>query len=175
MSISSSLNAGVAGLAANATRLAAISDNISNSGTYGYKRVIADFEGMVINQARGAGVYSAGGVRASTVRLIDQRGTLVATSNPTDLAISGRGMLPVIPAASTSRLTIRPCGPDPLTADRSSPFSLAIRRARGEANTRAPPETGAAGAGAAAATVVGAGAALAAATGAAAGFAADAS
>ncbi len=37
MSISSSLNAGVAGLAANATRLATISDNIANSGTYGYK------------------------------------------------------------------------------------------------------------------------------------------
>ncbi|MDO5640784.1 MAG: flagellar hook-basal body complex protein [Paracoccus sp. (in: a-proteobacteria)] len=100
MSISSSLSAGVAGLAANATRLAAISDNIANSATYGYKRVIADFEGMVINQARGAGVYSAGGVRASTARLIDQRGPLVATSNPTDLAISGRGMLPVIPSAS---------------------------------------------------------------------------
>ncbi|MFD1795146.1 flagellar hook-basal body complex protein [Paracoccus aurantiacus] len=100
MSISSSLNAGVAGLAANATRLATISDNISNSGTYGYKRVIADFEGMVINQARGAGTYAAGGVRASTVRLIDQRGTLVSTSNPTDLAISGRGMLPVIPSVS---------------------------------------------------------------------------
>ncbi|WBU56331.1 flagellar hook protein FlgE [Paracoccus sediminicola] len=100
MSISSSLNAGVAGLAANATRLATISDNISNSGTFGYKRVIADFEGMVINQARGAGVYSAGGVRASTTRLIDQRGTLVPTSNPTDLAISGRGMLPVMPSVS---------------------------------------------------------------------------
>lgn len=100
MSISSSLNAGVAGLAANATRLATISDNIANSGTFGYKRMISDFEGMVINQARGAGVYSAGGVRASTARLIDQRGTLVATSNPTDLAISGRGMLPVIPSVS---------------------------------------------------------------------------
>ena len=100
MSISSSLNAGVAGLAANATRLATISDNISNSGTFGYKRITADFEGMVINQARGAGVYSAGGVRASTARLIDQRGTLVQTSNPTDLAISGRGMLPVVPSAS---------------------------------------------------------------------------
>ena len=100
MSISSSLNAGVAGLAANATRLATISDNISNSGTFGYKRIIADFEGMVINQARGAGVNSAGGVRASTARLIDQRGTLVPTSNPTDLAIAGRGMLPVIPSVS---------------------------------------------------------------------------
>eukprot|EP00581_Thalassiosira_minuscula_P026371 CAMPEP_0184428834 /NCGR_PEP_ID=MMETSP0738-20130409/220108_1 /TAXON_ID=385413 /ORGANISM="Thalassiosira miniscula, Strain CCMP1093" /LENGTH=40 /DNA_ID= /DNA_START= /DNA_END= /DNA_ORIENTATION= len=39
MSISSSLNAGVAGLNANATRLATISDNIANSATYGYRRV----------------------------------------------------------------------------------------------------------------------------------------
>jgi flagellar hook protein FlgE len=35
MTISSSLNAGVAGLNANATRLATISDNIANSGMYG--------------------------------------------------------------------------------------------------------------------------------------------
>lgn len=95
MSISSSLNAGVAGLAANATRLATIADNISNSGTYGYKRVETDFEGMVINQSRGAGVYSAGGVRAQTSRVIDERGTLVSTSHPLDMAIAGRGMLPV--------------------------------------------------------------------------------
>lgn len=95
MSISSSLNAGVAGLSANATRLATISDNIANSGTYGYKRASTDFENFVINQARGAGTYSAGGVRASSTRLIDEHGALVATSNALDLAVSGRGMLPV--------------------------------------------------------------------------------
>ncbi|AXC48885.1 flagellar hook-basal body complex protein [Paracoccus suum] len=95
MSISSSLNAGVAGLAANATRLSTIADNISNSGTYGYKRVQTDFEGMVINQSRGAGVYSAGGVRASTSRVIDQRGAMISTAHPLDIAIAGRGMLPV--------------------------------------------------------------------------------
>ena len=100
MSISSSLNAGVAGLAANATRLAGISDNIANSGTYGYKRVNTQFEGMVINQARGAGVYSAGGVRAMTSRVIDQKGALISSSHPLDLAISGRDMLPVIPSAT---------------------------------------------------------------------------
>ena len=98
MSISSSLNAGVAGLAANATRLATISDNIANSGTYGYKRVNTEFESMVINQARGAGVYSAGGVRAQTSRIIDEKGALVSSSHPLDLAISGRGMLPVMPS-----------------------------------------------------------------------------
>lgn len=98
MSISSSLNAGVAGLAANATRLAGISDNIANSGTFGYKRVETDFESMVINQARGAGLYSAGGARATTARLIDEKGALVASSNPLDIAIAGRGMLPVMPS-----------------------------------------------------------------------------
>ncbi len=41
------------------------------------------------------GRYSAGGVSASNMRLIDQRGPLVGTNNSTDLAVSGRGMLPV--------------------------------------------------------------------------------
>lgn len=99
MTISSALNAGVAGLNANATRLATISDNIANSGTYGYKRADADFASMVIKGGAGAGVYSAGGVRATSYRLIDERGSLVGTSNALDLAISGRGMLPVTDAA----------------------------------------------------------------------------
>jgi len=105
MSISSSLNAGVAGLSANATRLATISDNIANSGTYGYKRADADFENFVIDQVQGAGTYSAGGVRASTTRLVDEHGALVATSNALDLAVSGRGMLPVTTDASLNSST----------------------------------------------------------------------
>lgn len=98
MTISSSLNAGVAGLNANATRLATISDNIANSATYGYKRAATDFQSMVISEAPGAGTYSAGGVRAATERLINERGALVSTSNALDLAVSGRGMLPVTPS-----------------------------------------------------------------------------
>lgn len=96
MTISSSLNAGVAGLQANATRLASISDNIANSSTYGYKRVETDFHSVVISANGGS--YSAGGVRAVTERLIDQRGALVSTSNATDLAVRGRGFLPVTQA-----------------------------------------------------------------------------
>lgn len=96
MTISSSLNAGVAGLQANATRLASISDNIANSSTYGYKRVQTDFESLVVS-SRG-GTYSAGGVRAETQRLVDERGPLVSTNNATDLAIRGRGFLPVAQA-----------------------------------------------------------------------------
>lgn len=100
MTISSSLNAGVAGLSANASRLATISDNISNASTYGYKRAEADFHSLVSGDARGS--YSAGGVRISTQRMVDQQGSLVTTTNPTDLAVRGRGFLPVTPQTSVS-------------------------------------------------------------------------
>jgi flagellar hook protein FlgE len=93
MTISSSLNAGVMGLSVNATKLATISDNVANSGTIGYKRAAADFVSMVIAETPAA--YSAGGVRVETVRLADEQGALFATGSSTDLAIAGRGFLPV--------------------------------------------------------------------------------
>jgi len=93
MTISSSLNAGIAGLTANASRLASISDNIANSSTYGYKKVQTDFHSMVVSSS--GGTYSAGGIRSTTQRLIGEGGSLVSTSNATDLAVRGRGMLPV--------------------------------------------------------------------------------
>ncbi|MBF9042664.1 flagellar hook-basal body complex protein [Rhodobacterales bacterium HKCCE4037] len=98
MTISSSLNAGVAGLSVNASRLATIADNIANSGTHGYKRAVADFHSMVIES--GSGIYSAGGVRVTTQRMIDQPGALATTNNPTDLAVRGRGFLPVTTGAA---------------------------------------------------------------------------
>ncbi len=94
MTISSALNAGVAGLNAYATRLATISDNIANSSTYGYKRAESDFHSVVVN-GNAVASYAAGGVRTSAMRLIDERGSLIATSNATDLAIDGRGFLAV--------------------------------------------------------------------------------
>lgn len=100
MTISSSLNAGVAGLNANATRLGTISDNIANASTFGYKRATTDFHSMVIS-SRGA-TYSAGGVRTTTQRLIDGRGSLVSTSNPTDLAVRGGGLIPVALASEVT-------------------------------------------------------------------------
>lgn len=98
MSISSALNAGVAGLNANGVRLASISDNIANSSTFGYKRVRTDFASLVM-PGSSPGSYSAGGVRSSVLRLIDERGPLVTTDNATDIAIGGRGFIPVAEAA----------------------------------------------------------------------------
>ena len=97
MSISSSLNAGVAGLTANASKLSTISDNIANSATYGYKRVETDFHSMVMSNS--GGTYTAGGVRATSQRVVDQSGSLVSTSNATDMAVRGRGFLPVAEAS----------------------------------------------------------------------------
>ena len=101
MSISSSMNSGVSGLQANATRLATIADNIANSSTFGYKRVVADFHSLVVMQSDGS--YSAGGVRTSITRMIDQRGAMVTTDNATDLAISGRGMMAVTSATALNQ------------------------------------------------------------------------
>ncbi len=95
MTISSSLNAGVTGLSVNASKLAAISDNISNSKTYGYKRADVDFSSVALTTREGA--YTAGGVRASAFRVVDSQGSLSTTTNSLDIAIGGKGMLPVTP------------------------------------------------------------------------------
>ncbi|CUH79686.1 flagellar hook protein FlgE [Tropicibacter naphthalenivorans] len=97
MTISSSLNAGVSGLTANASRLGTISDNIANSSTYGYRRAETEFNSLVMSNSGRS--YTAGGVATNNVRLIDQKGSLVTTDNATDLAIRGRGMLPVVSAS----------------------------------------------------------------------------
>lgn len=95
MTISSSMNAGVAGLNVNAGKLATISDNIANAGTYGYKRVETEFASLVTGAA--AGRYSAGGVMGRSLRAISEEGSLVTTGNALDIAVAGRGMLPVRP------------------------------------------------------------------------------
>lgn len=100
MSLSSSLNAGVAGLSVNATRLAVISDNIANSSTAGYRRADADFSALVT--PGGPGSYSAGGVTVSPYRDVERSGTLISTANSTDISATGRGMLPVTTTDSVS-------------------------------------------------------------------------
>jgi flagellar hook protein FlgE len=89
MSISSAMLAGVTGLTANSSSLAAISDNIANANTVGYKRSAENFSDLVNTVSPTS--YDAGGVTTETQRYIKQQGTLQATSNVTDLAISGQG------------------------------------------------------------------------------------
>lgn len=86
------------GLSVNSTRLSTISDNIANSGTFGYKRSMVDFASVVTSQTPGS--YDAGGVRATTFKEVDGRGSVVTSSNPTDLAILGGGLIPVTTVAA---------------------------------------------------------------------------
>ena len=95
MSLSSGLNAGVAGLSVNSTRLAVISDNIANSNTNGYRRAAVDFSSLVT--AGSGGSFSGGGVRVSTFRDVASSGSLITSSQSTDIAVSGNGLLPVTP------------------------------------------------------------------------------
>jgi flagellar hook protein FlgE len=132
MSISSSMNAGISGLQANSNRLASISDNIANSETIGYRRSQTAFHSMVVGSGiAGQGSFAAGGVRTSTLRLVDQGGSLVGTQNATDIALSGRGFLPVTTELG-ARLTD---GTAPLllsatgSSARTQPVFCATRRA----------------------------------------------
>jgi len=90
MSIYGAMFAGVSGLSANSQALGAIADNITNVNTIGYKTNQAAFSTLV---TRSTGDFHApGGVRSSVLSAIDRQGLLQASSNATDLAISGNGV-----------------------------------------------------------------------------------
>jgi flagellar hook protein FlgE len=100
MSINSALLAGVSGLVANSSALAAISDNIANVNTTAYKENQVDFSTMVTSQAV-KGQYSAGGVQGISQQLVSQQGLIQSASSTTDLAISGDGFF-VVGTSSTA-------------------------------------------------------------------------
>ena len=104
MSINSALLAGVSGLTANSAALAAISQNIANVNTIGYKRSAGEFATVVNSQSNGAG-YSAGGVLASARHYTSQNGQLQRTSSATDLGIAGQGFFVVTEKAENLEVT----------------------------------------------------------------------
>jgi flagellar hook protein FlgE len=94
MSLFGALFSAVAGLTAQANKIGAISDNISNASTIGYKGVEGSFQTLVTSSGGGS-AYSSGGVLGVVKQLIDQQGLLQATSSATDIAISGGGFFVV--------------------------------------------------------------------------------
>ena len=71
MSINSAMLSGVSGLIANSSALAALSDNIANVNTVGYKRSTANFSTLVTAQSKNA-TYSAGGRHFHAPRTLDE-------------------------------------------------------------------------------------------------------
>ena len=100
MSINSALLAGVSGLTANSSALAAISDNIANVNTTAYKRNVVDFSTMVTSQAV-TGDYSAGGVQGKNMQFVSTQGLIQEATSGTSLAISGDGFFVVSGSATT--------------------------------------------------------------------------
>ncbi|CBS91021.1 flagellar hook protein FlgE [Azospirillum lipoferum] len=94
MSLYSAMRSGVSGMAAQSSRLAAISDNISNSQTVGYKRAAVDFSTLVTSPGARS-TYTASGVQSTTHYKVQQDGTILGTGSTTDMAISGDGFFVV--------------------------------------------------------------------------------
>ena len=94
MSLYGALFSGVSGLASQSSAMGAISDNITNVNTIGYKGAQVNFQTLVTKQVS-ITEYSPGGVQSKPRNSIDVQGLLQATSNSTDLALSGQGMFVV--------------------------------------------------------------------------------
>lgn len=99
MSLTGALNSAVSALKAQSSAMAMISDNLANSGTYGYKTTNASFASLV-TAASSSTTYSSGGVIARSVSNIAEQGLITATSTTTNIAISGNGFFPVSDTAS---------------------------------------------------------------------------
>jgi len=90
MSLYGALFSGVSGLTAQSSAMGAISDNITNVSTVGYKNTDVDFQTLVTKQTSTT-FYSAGGVQSRPRGANDVQGLLQASTSQTDISISGSG------------------------------------------------------------------------------------
>ncbi|HEY2710823.1 MAG TPA: flagellar hook-basal body complex protein [Caulobacteraceae bacterium] len=117
MSLNSAMQTGVSGLSANSQALSAISNNIANVNTVGYKQSDTEFETLVTGTGAEAGGES-GGVLADNRLLIGDQGQLTQTTSPLDLAISGQGFF----VTTTQATNVTPT--DPRLFTRAGSFTV---------------------------------------------------
>ena len=94
MSLFGALTSGVSGLIAQSSAMGAISDNITNISTVGYKNVRVDFQTLVTKQTSST-IFSPGGVQSRPRQDTSVQGLLAATTSQTDVSISGAGFFVV--------------------------------------------------------------------------------
>lgn len=99
MSIFGAMQSGISALASQSSSMGAISDNIANVNTVGYKSNSVAFSTLVTKQSSSS-LYSPGGVQSKPKQSISAQGLVSATSNSTDVAISGSGYFVVNQAAN---------------------------------------------------------------------------
>ena len=103
MSLFNLLQTSVSGMAAQATALSTIGDNIANSATTGYKTAGIQFQTLL--GQNGAGNYESGGVLTDVRYGVTDQGTLSSTTSATDLAINGNGFFVVSKGGQGSYMT----------------------------------------------------------------------
>lgn len=94
MSLYGALFGGVSGLRAQSRSIGAISDNIANVNTVGYKQATTSFETLVVG-GNNALSFQTGGVRANNRLDVSRQGLLQSTESATDIAMSGAGFFVV--------------------------------------------------------------------------------
>ena len=99
MSLFGAMQSGISGMTAQSNAMGAISDNISNVNTIGYKGTTVAFQTLVTKQAS-TNFYSPGGVQPVSKQGINVQGLLSSTSSSTALGISGEGFFVVNQAAN---------------------------------------------------------------------------
>ena len=105
------LSIAATGMAAQATQLEVVANNIANTNTTGFKRARAEFTDLMYQVDRMRGVASRGGennvpegssiglgVRTAAVRQVNLQGAVQQTGNRLDIAITGDGWLGVTDA-----------------------------------------------------------------------------
>jgi flagellar hook protein FlgE len=103
MSLFGALRTSVSGMNAQSHRIGAVSENIANVSTTGYKRQRAEFETICGSNA--IAPYYTGGVATDLQFLNDEQGTIQLTGRATDLAMRGAGFFVVSNAQGTPGLT----------------------------------------------------------------------
>jgi len=94
MSLYGALFSGVSGLQSQSSAMGAISDNVANVNTAGYKGTKVNFQTLVTAQVS-VTQYSPGGVQSAPRMNVDIQGLLQATTSSTDFGISGQGFFVV--------------------------------------------------------------------------------
>ena len=97
MSLLNNLNTATSGLGVSSTSMSVIGDNIANINTVGFKGSEATFADLLPNDVGGlAGISAIGtGAATNTVATMFGQGSLEASSNALDMAISGDGFFMV--------------------------------------------------------------------------------
>ena len=90
MSVFTAMNAAVSGMRAMGQQMSAISDNLANAQTVGYKKVDMRFQEMVTTSNPNR--HNAGGVMSAPLLQVNVQGAITRTTSTTNLAIDGNGL-----------------------------------------------------------------------------------